>query len=311
MRGLFAGALLALLAGCAATPQTDRLAVSPPAGLPARTELTQTPFHPQERYQCGPAALATVLTAAGLEITPEQLVSEVYLPARKGALAPELSAAARRHGALPYPLEGGMSALLEELAAGYPVLVLQNLGLSWWPQWHFAVAVGYDLPRETVVLRSGTEARHELTLATFEHTWRRADYWGLVVVPPDRIPATARPLRYLQAAEPFEQQGRYRIAEAAYRAAADRWPDYPETGLGLGNLHFAQGDLNAAATAYRRVLVHFPNYAPALNNLAQSLLDMGRPAEAVEYAQQAVALGGPFSDQYRHTLNAVLAAQRP
>ena len=39
-------------------------------------ELAQTPFFPQDRYQCGPAALATVLGAAGVHVTPEELVPE-------------------------------------------------------------------------------------------------------------------------------------------------------------------------------------------------------------------------------------------
>ncbi|EPU4601474.1 PA2778 family cysteine peptidase, partial [Pseudomonas aeruginosa] len=53
-----AGALLlaALLGGCAQPPRL------PPesAALPARVELRDVPFFPQEAYQCGPAALATM-----------------------------------------------------------------------------------------------------------------------------------------------------------------------------------------------------------------------------------------------------------
>jgi hypothetical protein len=55
-------ALLLFLVGCAGSSRLATL----PAGLPSRAELTATPFYPQTEHQCGPAALATVLSAAGL-----------------------------------------------------------------------------------------------------------------------------------------------------------------------------------------------------------------------------------------------------
>ena len=93
-------AVLLWLTGCA-TPQVAALLARPPATLPARVELTGVPFHPQEEYQCGPAALATVLVHAGVATTPDALVPEVYLPARGGSLQAEMLAAARRHGRWP------------------------------------------------------------------------------------------------------------------------------------------------------------------------------------------------------------------
>src|SRR3569623_834586 len=138
-----------------------------------------------------PAALATVLAWSGSAVTSESLVNEVYVPARKGSLQPELLAAARRLARAPYVLRSDVADVLREVAAGHPVLVLQNLGLSWAPRWHYAVVVGFDLARERVVLRSGTEKRHEVSLALFERTWRRAHAWAVVVPPPAELPATA------------------------------------------------------------------------------------------------------------------------
>ena len=68
--GVFILAALAALSGCASLmPQTKELAKGLPAGLPEKVELTGTPFFPQTEYQCGPAALATVLNAAGVKVT--------------------------------------------------------------------------------------------------------------------------------------------------------------------------------------------------------------------------------------------------
>src|SRR5262245_55328277 len=114
-------ALALILTGCAGQqpllcPQSDR--------LPQRVELIQTPFYPQEIYQCGPAALATVLVQRGVKTSPEALAPKVYLPARQGSLKLELVAAARQHGMLVYPLEPNLDALLVQVAAGNPVLVM-------------------------------------------------------------------------------------------------------------------------------------------------------------------------------------------
>ena len=97
-------------------------------------------------------------------------------------------ASARRSDRLAVPLHG-LQPLLAELAAGHPVLVLQNLGLDWYPQWHYAVAIGYDLEAGTLTLHSGEQAAEVTPLATFAQTWQRAEQWGLLVLPPDSLPA--------------------------------------------------------------------------------------------------------------------------
>ena len=77
-----------LLSGCAGmiAPQATALNDNWPADLPKKAELTGVPFFPQDDYQCGPAALATSMASFNVNVTPEQLVSQVYLPARQGSL---------------------------------------------------------------------------------------------------------------------------------------------------------------------------------------------------------------------------------
>ncbi|MFZ3159744.1 MAG: PA2778 family cysteine peptidase, partial [Rhodoferax sp.] len=135
-----------LISGCA-TPQVATLDASWPQDIPARVELTQVPFFPQEAFECGPAALAMVAHAAGVRVSPETLVDQVYLPGRQGSLQPEMLAAARRQGLLAYPLKPRIEAVLREVAAGKPVLVFQNLAFSIYPVWHYAVVMGFDRER--------------------------------------------------------------------------------------------------------------------------------------------------------------------
>jgi len=299
--------LLLLLGGCAAPLQSQRLLKAPPADFSKPVLLSNVPFYPQQIHQCGPAALATVLDWSGEVVTPEALVPEVYVPGREGSLQVELLASARRHGRIAYVLRPRLEDLLAEVRAGHPVLVLQNLGLSWYPRWHYAVVIGYDLDADRLTLRSGDEAAHTETLELFERTWNRGDDWAVVVLKPGQMPARAEPLRYLQAVVGFERLGNWEAAALSYRAALKRWPDNVAAAMGLGNSYYARGELKKAAVHYRTVLRAHPDYAPALNNLAQTLADLGRWDEAARYARRAVQTGGPQVDTYRQTLESIRA----
>src|SRR5258705_9678994 len=133
--GVFVFGLALVLSGCASIyPQTATLRDGLPEGMPKEVELKQVPFFPQAEYQCGPAALATALNAAGAKVTPEELVPQVYLPERKGSLQVEMLAAARRHGMVSYLLAPRFLDMLRELAAGNPVIVRYNQSL--FDSWH-------------------------------------------------------------------------------------------------------------------------------------------------------------------------------
>ncbi len=297
--------IVTAVAGCATLVP---LTAQELTGLPRQHELSATPFFPQEIHQCGPAALATILHASGAAVTPEQLVPAVYLPGREGSLQLELIAATRRHGRVPYLLRPQLADLLREVAAGTPVLVLQNLGLSWLPRWHYAVVVGYDLDAGQVILRSGTYARMFTPLATFEHTWARGERWALLALPPDRLPATAEPSRWLAAITAFERLGDWNTALSGYRTALAAWPGSELAALGLGNSHYALGDKPQAAASFQALTEQHPQSAIGFNNLAQVLLELGRLDEAEQAARRAIELGGPLQETFTATLAAIRQA---
>ncbi len=294
----------ALLGGCAV--QTATLRSAPPADLPLRAELVATPFFPQTEYQCGPAALATALGAAGVAALPEQLAEQIFLPARTGTLQIEMVAGARRQGVVATRIPPTLEAALREVAAGRPVVVLQNLGLSWVPAWHYAVLVGYDLEAGQALLRSGTTEREVLALRTLEHTWTRAGAWSIVLTPPGQWPATALPAAVVEAAVGFERVAAPAQAIAAYRGALQRWPGELSLQMGLGNSRHAGGDRAGAAAAFRAAAHDHPRSVPARINLATTLLDLGDAPGALQAAREAVALDDPtWAERARATLAAV------
>lgn len=262
------------------------------------------PFYPQAEYQCGPAALATTLSHAGITTSPEALVPQVYLPAREGSLQAEMLSAARRSGLVAYRLAPRLEDLLREIAAGNPVIALQNLAFGFAPVWHYAVAIGYDLDREEIILRSGTTRRLVMTLNTFERTWARSGHWAMLALPPERLPATASETPYIAAAAALERAAAP-AARRAYRAALDRWPASLAARIGFGNASYAMKDLAEAEAAYRQAVADHPHAADAWNNLAQVLIETARKAEALAAAERAVALGGPRRAQYEATLKTI------
>lgn len=300
--GALSVALLLAVAACA-TPQTVAV-IDAPGDLPSQAAVPEVPFFPQEDYYCGPAALATVLGWGGLPATPDELALQVYTPERQGTLQNDILASARREGRLAVPV-GSLRDVMREIAGGHPVLVFQNLGLSWYPQWHYAVAVGYDLERREIVLRSGREAERVTALETFERTWERGDHWALVVLPPDQLPVSADQDTVLRAAAGLERAGRGPEAAAAYSAILARWPDSFAAHMGLGNVWFGDGDMTAAERAYRQAIDASPERAEAWNNLAYVLAARGRTEDAVAAAREAVRLSPGNEAPYLDTLEEV------
>lgn len=305
-RGL-AGLLLLLLVltGCAG-PSLQYQNIPPvPEGQSTRVELTETPFFPQQAYQCGPAALATVLRSSGVsKADPDRLAEQVYLPKRFGSLQTELLGATRRAERIPYLMSPRIEALLAELDAGHPVLVMQNLGLSFWPQWHYAVVIGFDREAEEVILRSGTTRRKVVSFRRFERTWQKADYWALVVTSPATTPATAEAIPYLEAVSALEQQQRWPGAKAGYQAAQERWPENPNSRMGLGNIAYQQGDFSSAEAHYREAIEVAPEAPAGHYNLAWALLRQGEKQAAMASGAEARRLA-PEHPRYGQSLQAL------
>lgn len=271
--------LTALLSACAGRPvvlpSPDAL-----ADLPAKRHLEQVPFYAQDAYQCGPAALAMVLNHRGRNATPEALKERVYIPERKGTLQVELVAAGRERDLLVYPLAGRLEDVMTEVAAGNPVLVMQNLAFDWLPQWHYAVVIGYDLAKREMIVHSGLNEAQREPFEVFLRTWQRADRWALVMLPPDQLPATAEPLPFLLAASDLEQTGRLDSAALAYQTATDEWPDQATARFGLGNVAWAQGRKKEAINHFRMLVSEFPGLQAGWNNLAYTLEATGCPKAA-------------------------------
>ncbi len=226
-------------------------------------------------------------------------MGEVYVDGLRGSLQAELLGATRRHGLIPYVLAPEPEALFAELAAGRPVLVLQNLGLERVPVWHYAVVVGFDRDADRVILRSGTEQRRLERTARFLKSWRRADQWAFVAIEPGVLPATATAALYVRAlagAEPLLPSAG--ASDAFALALRDAGRTTSSCCSRPRVTSWRQATSRAAAAHYRRLLERAPQHAAARNNLANVLAELGCYAQALTEARAALAAAAPADELY-------------
>ncbi|MDO9079348.1 MAG: PA2778 family cysteine peptidase [Desulfuromonadales bacterium] len=293
-------ALILILGGCAPLAPISY----PPASAPHYLAL---PYIPQDDFQCGPAAVAMVMTFSGDAVPLATFTSEIYSPSLRGSLQPALVAAGRRHGWLAWEISD-FAAILQEVAANRPVIILQNRGLSWKPLWHYAVVVGFDAANGLTYLTSGREEQRPVATRTVLRTWERGGNWGLLLLPPGLLPIEADPDRLLAALAGLERSDAA-SARPGYQAAVARWPAHAGLSTAYGNLLRQAGEVGAAEVAYRAALTADPDHVPALNNLADLLLELGRLDEAHVAAVAAAAVEGPYRSTAAATLREIERAQ--
>jgi len=298
---LFGG--LIILSGCSSMLEVSQMRHMPDYASQKPLAIPNVPFFPQQDYQCGPAALAIVLSWSGVKVSPDQLTPLVYVPGRKGSYQVEMIAATRQFQRIPYVIKPDVKTLMDEIAAGHPVLIFQNLGLQWIPEWHYAVVTGIDLLNNTIQLNSGTIENHVMDLETFERTWQRAQKWAMVVLAPGSLPAGGDDISYVKAVSYFESNGKLELALQAYQEGLQRWPDSMLLLMGIGNVYYLQRNLDESKRFYQKATLLDSSYAPAHNNLAQVLLEQGLYNDALQEASMAVELGGEHAKSYQDTLN--------
>jgi Flp pilus assembly protein TadD len=147
-------------------------------------------------------------------------------------------------------------------------------------------------------------------MSTFENTWARSGYWGMVTLAPGRLPATAGEAAVLDALVAFEKSSQPAAARQTYALAVRRWPDDLGLALGLGNTAYAAGDRAAAADEFQRASELHPDSGAAFNNLAVVLMELGRLPEARAAAEKALALGGSWSKAALDTLTSIELAEK-
>jgi hypothetical protein len=299
-----------LLAACTTAP--TKITSKNYPNLPPSYSLGHLPFYPQIEDQCGPASLATMLSARHVHVEPETLRGKIYIPGKQGSVTTEMVARARKYGMVVYPLAPELPDILTEVSRGNPVLVMQNLGYNWMPRWHFSVVIGYNLELRRVILRSGKEASHEVDFDLFIKTWDRAQRWAVVITDPTQLPATAKERVYIGAVNQLEEVNEKQAALTAYQTALARWPENALANFGAGNTAYSLRRFNLAQTYFSHYLKLKPDSADGWNNMAYSLMQLKCKPQSLDAISCALELDPDntiYLDSQRELLEANTAAQ--
>ena len=201
------------LAACSGSP-------SKLPGLPERVELNGVPTFRSEAYQSGPAALASMLSQQGIVMTPGLLDKPLRLPGGEADLERNMQVLAREYGLMVYPLDTQLTAVLAQVAAGYPVMARVGGGL--WSDAHYVVVVGFNQQKSTVLLRSGMDRRLLMSFSDFESKWKSAGSWAILTQRPSQLPANVDAQRWRDSANATAQAGQERAAAQALKVLAER-----------------------------------------------------------------------------------------
>jgi len=294
--------LCALLVAACVAPQSKQLQFERPKDLPSQAFINNVPFYPQKQFHCGPSTLAMAMNFYGKNFTPNELAKDVFTPGRKGSFQSEMKAAVRKRGMIAYELTPELVYLLAEVSVGHPVIILQNKSIKYYPIWHYALVIGYDLNKKLIYLHTGANKNYAVSMSVFEFTWQRSKRWAMAVLPTDTLPNDRNLINALQAAVDLEEVGQIEAANETYQTVTRRWPESLVAVMGAANTHLALGNAEHATRFYLRARELSPQRADIYNNLAYSLLAQSCYPTSLSAIQCALSLepGNPeFLDSQR------------
>lgn len=165
--------ILGFLLSCATTRKVNR---SRPCQV-----LEDVPFYPQQKYQCGPASLAGVLNYWGVDVSPEDIATDIYSRSAKGTLNVDMLLYAEGKGLKAHQYKGSLEDIRTHIDSGHPLIVLVDYGFWVYQQNHFMVVVGYDEDR--IIANSGKNRQKSIPLKEFLKSWKKTEFWTLLIAP--------------------------------------------------------------------------------------------------------------------------------
>lgn len=281
--------MVIFLQSCATkTSITDQL-VKDSSGLPTSIKIDSIPFIKQTQNHCGPASLAMILKAKKYPVDIEKLSAQMMTPGKEGTFTTDVISAVRRQGMIPVKITD-LKSVLTEISQGQPVLVFQNLGFSWYPNWHYAVALGFDLTGPDIILHSGEKKFQKMDMRMFERSWSLTNNWALVVLQPGALAATADDLEHVFGISGLEVLEKFEEAQLSYETVLKKWPQSLAALIGMGNVLYAKEDFQGSASYLIKATTYHPLSRTAWHNLATAQGANGQLRESQASALKAISL---------------------
>jgi tetratricopeptide (TPR) repeat protein len=238
---------------------------------------------------CGAGSLSSVLQHHGDPMTMKEW--DAKLPkTRGGVMSIDLVLAARERGFDSRLVTGDKDMIERELLDGRPVILM--LQVVQYPGrnldfFHYVVLDGIDLERRLMRTQFGDGKARWVKYNRIEHAWRNGGNAAVLIRPKDPLTDV------LRAAVSLEEDGQHDAAASAYRRILTSHPDSVIAWTNLGNVEMRRKNTEAADAAFRKAIELDGTAADALNNLAWLLYEGKRFEEAEALARRAVAAPAP------------------
>lgn len=144
-------------------------------------QIEGVPFYRQERYQCGPATLASVLAYYRNPVDTDRIIRETYNETLKGSLMPDLENYAGTLGFKTESGQGTLQKIKDSVLARKPVIVLIDNGVWLAARPHYIVVFGFN--EEGFIAHDGNHPSVLFRYMKFENAWKKMGKPYLIIHP--------------------------------------------------------------------------------------------------------------------------------
>ncbi len=171
---LFCAAVL-FAGGCAPFQQAPEHVLSA-----EDTVRADVPFVAQAgTHDCGPAALASLLKYHGRDVSLEEVTENVYIPAARRTILPDMENYARHLGLETSSGRGSIELLKKNLDAGKPAIILVEAGSGIVDTPHYIVIWGYT--PQGFLAHAGEKPNVFMDFKELDRRWKKMNRLYLVI----------------------------------------------------------------------------------------------------------------------------------
>jgi len=289
----FVLALSLLVSGCFPPKQADTTSLK---NNDSAHYISGVPFIRQQRFFCGPAAIAVVEQFNGREVSQSEIAEQVFAKSIKATLTLDVHLYAKDQNLWSQQV-ATPDGIKTWIRKGVPVLALMQVGPPIARQYHFIVLIGFDDSKRHFITHDAYLANRIISYRKFTKHWLRARRWALVMAPPERVIWPLDAAGYNDLGVRFEAANQNKQALTAYEKAIKAEPAKAVYHFNRANVLFkivaatglAKDSLAPIVASYRKALSLDPGFAHARNNLAYVLMLAGELDAALE---EALAVAG-------------------